>query len=681
MKKNEELFRGRTLLVGDSLFDFWKNDYRNALQGMPDLDNIAVGGTNSVYWCQNAKLIRNAAPNTLIISVGTNNIGDLRWSGQKTVEGKEGIQEMLETFHAVTPQAHIYLLTINICGEKGRWDLREEIKISNKLMRAYCDKKQWVDIVETEYAFYDDNNYADKPNPEYFVPDYLHFSAKGYTVLGEILRKALGLELISKKVQETNAYIAANQNKTVDIYRGKYHLTSPIGWINDPNGFIFFNGKYHLFYQYNPYGLEVDHMCWGHTTSDDLIKWEHHGVVIAPDREYDKSGCWSGSAIVRDNRLYIIYTGHFEENGVRIETQNLAWSDNGTVFHKYEGNPVIGVDLVPEGTSVVDFRDPYIWEHEGMYYLLVGTMEQGAAKVLLYRSKDLFHWNFLNTFLRREHAGFCWECPSFASVNGVDLLVLSPVDYPAAQHAFHNFNSSVYATGKVRYPIGIMEASPFAEVDYGLDFYAPQLTTHDGETVMIAWMNLWARSYPTKQLDHGWTGSLTLPRTITVKDGKLYQKPVKGLENYCSEPVKVTDTLIGTKEYSDIGGDCLRLKVRADMRKAKSLTISFFVGEGVHTDLTYSRETGVATLDRTHSGIKIAYDARETSQARIRTAAYHADTLTLEIYLDKCSAEIFFGEGDLVMTTLSYNPPDATHITFTAEGEVSLVLEQSAITL
>ncbi len=183
----------RTLLIGDSLFDLWKSDYKEDLKGLPNLDNIAVGGTHSAYWKSGSKLIQRAQPTTLIISIGTNNIADLHQTGQEAAEGENGIQAMLETLHGVASDCHMYLLTINLCGENIRWNAREEIKTCNSLMRGYCSDKDWAEMIETEYLFYDDDNHEEKPNAEYFVSDYLHFSRKGYVRLTEVVREALGL--------------------------------------------------------------------------------------------------------------------------------------------------------------------------------------------------------------------------------------------------------------------------------------------------------------------------------------------------------------------------------------------------------------------------------------------------------------------------------------------------------
>ncbi len=480
----------------------------------------------------------------------------------------------------------------------------------------------------------------------------------------------------SEEVEKANAYISAHKAEVNDLYRGNYHLNPEVGWMNDPNGFIYFKGRYHLFYQNDPFHTENVLAGWSHAVSDDLITWEHLGAALRPDHDYDADGCWSGSAVEKDGRLYLLYTGHYQRNGIRLETQNLAWSDDGVVFHKYEGNPVIGPDMLPEGTSSEDFRDPYVWKNGNTYYMLVGTMEAGAAKVLLFRSEDLFHWEFFNTFLRREGAGYCWECPNLVPLGDTDLFVVSPVDYPHAEHAFHNYNSTVYALGEVLYGSGKMSAGAFRELDYGIDFYAPQLIPYgENKALMVGWMNMWGRSYPTSELGHGWTGTMTLPRILTVRDGAVYQRPVEAIDSYFVSPVKVSDVLTGSKTFQNIGGGCIRLKVKADLKNASRFSVNLFEKGDVRLTLSYDKAAGIVTLDRSHGGVDVRSDAREISRARLRTAPYSTQTLELDIFLDRGSAEIFFGEGELVMSSLVFNG-GAEGISFSCEGSVPIELEQ-----
>lgn len=163
------------------------------------------------------------------------------------------------------------------------------------------------------------------------------------------------------------------------FFRPLWHFSAPSGWINDPNGFCFFKGYYHLFYQYNPNGCDWHEMHWGHARSKDLIHWEDLPIALYPDREYDSDptelsgGCFSGSALVKGDRLYVFYTGTSRHGGSIVQAQCMAYSDGGVNFTKYEGNPIIPYPPATVG-EIANFRDPRIVERDGKYYLLVAPL-------------------------------------------------------------------------------------------------------------------------------------------------------------------------------------------------------------------------------------------------------------------------------------------------------------------
>ena len=177
-----------------------------------------------------------------------------------------------------------------------------------------------------------------------------------------------------------------------------FHLTPMSGWMNDPNGFSFYDGKYHMFYQYNPYSSTWDRMHWGHAVSSDLLHWEYLPAALAPDETYDEGGCFSGSAAVMpDGRMLLMYTGvrnEMDETGrIRgVQTQCMAFG-NGTDFEKYEGNPVLDETQLPEGASRQDFRDPKIVRQaDGSWLAFIGSRPQdGSGQILMYRSTDALH--------------------------------------------------------------------------------------------------------------------------------------------------------------------------------------------------------------------------------------------------------------------------------------------------
>lgn len=164
-------------------------------------------------------------------------------------------------------------------------------------------------------------------------------------------------------------------------YRQKYHIMPPQGWMNDPNGLCFFKGYYHVFFQYHPASAEWGPMHWGHVRSLDLVHWENCPIALTPGDSEDKDGCFSGSAVVKDDKLYLIYTGHNYLTGTKKqevwENQNIAISEDGLRFQKYVKNPVI---TTPPSDNSTDFRDPKVWFEDGLWYMVLGSQSKKARR-------------------------------------------------------------------------------------------------------------------------------------------------------------------------------------------------------------------------------------------------------------------------------------------------------------
>ena len=288
--------------------------------------------------------------------------------------------------------------------------------------------------------------------------------------------------------------------------RQRYHFMGPCGWINDPNGLIYYKGKYHFFYQFNPYSGFWSQMHWGHAVSDDLLHWEHLPVALAPSEIYDdhpQGGCFSGSAIEKDGDLYLVYTGTANNGNGFEQTQNVAVSVDGVHFSKCEGNPVIEP---PEGVPHDFFRDPKVWEHEGLYYLVCGAQRDGRAQALLY------HWEFFNVlFESRGEWGFMWECPDFFPLGDKWVFLCSPMGIGE--------RTTVYFVGDFDYGTGSFTYTVTGEADWGFDFYAPQtFQDGNGRRIMVGWANgwdwmpFWKDWGPTWR--EGWCGSFAVPREV-----------------------------------------------------------------------------------------------------------------------------------------------------------------------
>jgi fructan beta-fructosidase len=323
-------------------------------------------------------------------------------------------------------------------------------------------------------------------------------------------------------------------------FRPQFHFTPERNWMNDPNGLVYHDGEYHLFYQYNPFGDKWGHMSWGHAVSSDFVHWKHLPLALS---EQGEVMIFSGSAVVdssnssgfgKDDQppMVAIYTGHREEtkHAKRVEDQRLAYSnDGGRTWAHYSGNPVIDIGS-PE------FRDPKVFWHEPTNQWIMVVVLSKEKKVRLYASHDLKKWTQLSEF---GPAGawrdpIIWECP--------DLFPLEVEREPSATKwvLIVNINPGGPAGGSgSQYFVGEFDGTRFTPddaegtlwVDYGSDFYAAvtwsNVPESDGRRILLGWMSNWdyTQHIPTSP----WRSAMTVPRSLrlerTSKGLRLVQEP------------------------------------------------------------------------------------------------------------------------------------------------------------
>lgn len=472
---------------------------------------------------------------------------------------------------------------------------------------------------------------------------------------------------VSDMIKNANNYILENKDSITSDFRNKYHLMAPVGWINDPNGFSEFNDEYNLFYQYYPYEAVWGPMHWGHQTTKDFIKWELKDVALAPDMPYEPTGCFSGTAIVDDGKLYLAYTAASD-----YQNQAMAYSSDGIKFKKLDELLLDGKSL-PEGFSNNDFRDPKIFKRNGKYYILCGNKAPGSKHIIMFGAdKVLGPYKYLGVIYNRNDLGGIFECPDLIEIDGKDILIASPQglkdDY---FYNYQNSDSCVYLVGSLStntnkfYKDADQE---LVEFDKGFSFYAPQtLKTSDGRNIMIAWMRSWSEPNTTKEL--GWCGAMTLPRELELKDGHLYQKPVREINNYLSnkktyEDVRVTDTL----NLSDFSGDCSKIHFEIDVNSISDggkAGIELFKNSKFSTKLYYDKDKESIVIDRTNCGS--LYDGMRYAKVDSINGK-----IKLDIFLDVNSMEVFINDGYYTMTANIYAPKDAINVNlFTTKTEAS----------
>ena len=270
---------------------------------------------------------------------------------------------------------------------------------------------------------------------------------------------------------------------------------------------------------------------WGHSKSKDMIKWQQLPVAMAPDSKYDIDGCFSGSAIEDNNKHILMYTGVVDkknENGEHYvrQVQCIAIGD-GENYFKLDSNPVITDELLPEGSSFEDFRDPKIWKEDGDFYSVVASRSKdGSGQILMFKSENLKTWELVTILDKSENKlGRMWECPDFFNIDGKNVLVISPQEVRATKDGFHNGNNTAFLIGEYDKENKKFNREKTKVIDFGLDFYAPQtFEDKDGRRIMIGWMQSGKINYSN---EFKWYGMMTIPREIRIKDNNVIQTPIK----------------------------------------------------------------------------------------------------------------------------------------------------------
>lgn len=485
---------------------------------------------------------------------------------------------------------------------------------------------------------------------------------------------------MSSMLEKARTYEKEHGDKIGSDERPAFHLTPWSGWMNDPNGFCQYQGQYHLFYQYNPYAAHWDRMHWGHAVSTDLLHWEYLPAALAPDGENDGAGCFSGSAVpLDDGRLLLMYTAVEEriENGEKriYQTQNLAVGD-GLNFEKYSGNPVLDSRDLPEGSSKEDFRDPKMLRlSDGSLACVIGSRpSDGSGQILFYTSEEGFHWNFKAVLdQNRNRFGKMWECPDFFQLDGRWVLLTSPQDMQQAGAEYHPGNGTTCFIGDFDEKTGKFTEVCDQAIDYGIDFYAPQtLETPDGRRIMIGWMQNWDTcNLHTESIP--WFGQMSIPRELHLKDGILYQTPIRELEALRTDEVVYEDLVLDSeeRELEGVSGRMVDLTVEVEAADPEALyrrfAIRFAKNDDFYTEVRFRRKESTVKIDRMYSG------SRRAIIHQRKAAVSHEDgKLKLRIILDRFSAEVFIGDGEKVMSTTLETDLSADRIAFLADGAVKL---------
>lgn len=482
--------------------------------------------------------------------------------------------------------------------------------------------------------------------------------------------------MASRKLLFARTYEKDAGGKITKEQRPKFHLSPYTGWTNDPNGFSYYNGEYHLFYQYNPYNTEWDSMHWGHAVSSDLLHWRYLPTALAPDEDYDSFGCFSGSASeLPDGRQLLIYTGVRKEHGngeKDIQTQCIAVGD-GLDYEKYFKNPVLDEKDLPEGKSRSDFRDPKIWkEDDGSYRCVTGCRSiDGKGSIIMFKSDDGFKWEFESVLIENDgRFGMMWECPDFFSLDGKQVLIVSPQDMLPEGFEYHNGNGTLCLIGTYDKEKKQFTYEENQSVDYGIDFYAPQtVLTPDGRRVMIGWMQNWDTCSLIDRKNMQWFGQMSLPRELRIKEGRLIQQPIRELAAFRSNMAEYKDiTVKGDIILENIKGRTIDMEITVRPKDQNNIyhkfAVRFAQNDQFRSSLSFRPNESILKIDRKFSGSRRAY----IHQRRCLVPDKNGE-IKLRIILDRFSVEVFVNDGEQVMTATILTDISAEGISFFAEGE------------
>lgn len=407
------------------------------------------------------------------------------------------------------------------------------------------------------------------------------------------------------------------------------HLKAPKGWINDPNGFIYYGGEYHLFYQHFPYAPRWGRMHWGHAVSSDLMNWKHLDVALFPTKTDDCDGCFSGSAIEKDGAMHLIYTG------VRYDTpdpentncclddkftaaQLHISSKDGYSFDNFGGKTTVIPPITDPAVGDRNHtRDPKVWQGaDGNYYVVLGSTVNNTGRLLFYRSADLIHWEYVN-YASAEGYGWMWECPDYFRVDGRDVLTFSPMGLKCGNQAvctlvdFDEQNCSMQIGRDYQF------------LDYGLDLYAAQSTLDKaGRRTVIAWLRM------PEPMDNNAIGMYSMPRVCEVKNGHIYFRPHPDIRaKFNKRTASPTGIYMAKASLSD--GD--------------TINIGGYV---------IKKENGRVITDRSgvirnHTELKNSFETPELGGA-----------VDVEAYVDGNIIEVFLNGGEYVITNAVYDLSD-----------------------
>ena len=416
-------------------------------------------------------------------------------------------------------------------------------------------------------------------------------------------------------------------------WKNAFHLEMPFGLINDPNGLSFYQGKYQIFYQWNPYGCEHKQKHWGHVATSDFIHYTEPVLAMKPDCWFDKDGCYTGCAFTENEELHVVYTGNVRtETMERQSYQCLAKAEADGTLSKEK----ILIEQQPAGYTA-HFRDPYVFFRGNKKYLLAGIQTENlAGRLVLYR-ETAGKWELVGEIATDFNAmGYMWECPNILRFGDEDVIVFSPQGLKAERYQYQNLYQTGYAIGTLDTEKAVFSHGKFTELDHGFDFYAPQVMEHEGRKLLLGWMGMPERDaeYPTRE-NGGWMFSLTIPRELVLKNDKIYQYPAVELEKLRQK--EQSSVAKGAHSWEQVLPRQAEIELRICLGKAKKIAYAFYFGA----------ERLVFIYDDTEKSMVINRTGMKLGGRGIRRFKLGCKgELHVRIFMDRTAMECFFQQGE-----------------------------------
>ena len=421
----------------------------------------------------------------------------------------------------------------------------------------------------------------------------------------------------------------------------KLHFTAPYHWINDPNGLIYYKGNYHIFYQHFPYDNKWGTMHWGHAITKDFVNFEHLPIALYPSKDFDRNGCFSGSAIEIDGQLYLYYTAikYAKENPSNVHnqysdddlraSQALVVSSDGIHFDNVKNKKQI-IPMIQEA-YIGDYRhtrDPKVWKkQDGKYAMVIGSKvayeNDYCGKALFYESEDGIHFEYKNSY-QEPTIGNMWECPDVFKINNQFFMIFSPenTDLPPKP----NSNARYMPIDFEEDTLTIKEHGDWPYLDHGLDFYAPQtFLSKDNERLLLGWLRM---RKPVQGEE--WVGMFIMPRVLKEKEGKIIQELYPEIKNSFNQ------------EIQDISFD-QPFQLKTTLNKDSSLNLGGFKID-IQDDCLH--------LNREEVSIQENKVCNDVISPKLQG---HYD---IELYYDHHVFEIYINGGEYVMSQVVYDLND-----------------------